>query len=115
MADYFFVSEQRGIDNLLKEGKAKEKIFFVGNTMIDTMVAFESKINNADVLQKMNIEKKEYILMTMHRPAAVDTAEGLLKLNSLIMKVSEKYKIVFPVHPRTIKNMRSFGIHEKLS
>lgn len=115
LADYFFVTEQSGVDNLLREGKPREKIFFVGNTMIDTMVAFKDKIENSDILQKLNLQSRKYILMTMHRPSAVDTAEGLSKLDLLIHALSEKYRVVFPVHPRTVKNMNTFGLHDRFS
>ncbi|TAL61637.1 MAG: UDP-N-acetylglucosamine 2-epimerase (non-hydrolyzing) [Bacteroidetes bacterium] len=111
IADYFFVTEQSGIDNLIKEGKSLEKIFFVGNTMIDTIVAFQAEIDASDVLNKLKIEEKQFVLMTMHRPATVDSKEGLLALIELLRMVSKKYKVVFPVHPRTIKNLNDFGLN----
>lgn len=114
IADAFFVTEQSGIDNLVNEGKKKESLFFVGNTMIDTMVAFEKEIDASDILQKLKIEKRKFVLMTMHRPATVDLKEGLLKLIQLIGEVTKKYKIVFPIHPRTIKNLKEFNLYEKI-
>ena len=114
IADYFFITEQSGMDNLLKEGKTTDQIFFVGNTMIDTMVAFRSQINSSDVLKKLNVEEKKYVLMTMHRPATVDSLDGLTKLIDLTREISKKYKIVFPVHPRTLKSINDFGLNEQL-
>jgi len=114
ISDYYFVTEQSGIDHLVKEGKSKEAIFFVGNTMIDTMVAFEKEIGDSDVLNKLSLLPKQFILMTMHRPATVDFVEGLEKLVSLINKLSEKYKIVFPIHPRTVKKLRESGMYASL-
>ena len=72
ITDYFFITEQSGYDILLKDGKKKEQLFFVGNTMIDTLVAFENKIKKDTVLEKLGLKPKEYVLMTMHRPATVD-------------------------------------------
>ena len=114
IAEYCFVTEQSGIDNLIREGKSQEKIFFVGNTMIDTMVAFSSHIESSDVLSRLKIEPGKFILMTMHRPATVDSKEGLLRLIGLINNVSKKYKIVFPIHPRTVKKLSEFNLHKDL-
>lgn len=80
ITDYFFVTEQSGMDNLLNEGKKPEQLFFVGNTMIDTLVAFDNKIAKNQILTDLGLVKKEFVLMTMHRPATVDFEEGLNKL-----------------------------------
>jgi UDP-N-acetylglucosamine 2-epimerase (non-hydrolysing) len=112
ITDYFFVTEQSGYDNLIAENKKKENIFFVGNTMIDTLVAFQSEIDTSDILNNLNLSAKNYILMTMHRPATVDDVEGLKKLSTLIKKVSTDLKIVFPIHPRTLKNIDAFNLGE---
>jgi UDP-N-acetylglucosamine 2-epimerase (non-hydrolysing) len=113
ITNYFLVTEQSGWDNLLKEGIDPNNIFFVGNTMIDTMVAYHEQIENSGILQQLNVEQKKYVLMTMHRPACVDTKEGLLKLLDLIRYISGSSKVVFPVHPRTLKNMESFDLKHK--
>jgi UDP-N-acetylglucosamine 2-epimerase (non-hydrolysing) len=110
ITDYFFVTEQSGIDNLLKEGKAADRIYFVGNTMIDTIVAYKEQIESSDVLSKLNIESNKFILMTMHRPATVDVKDGLIKLIELIQSIAGAYKIVFPVHPRTMKRLAEFNL-----
>ena len=115
ITDYFFVTEQSGIDNLIREGKDPKRIFFVGNTMIDTMVAFGSEIDALNVLEKLNIHANKYVLITMHRPATVDSPEGLNKLINVIDSIAGKYKIVFPIHPRTVKNLKEFGLFEKIS
>ena len=114
ISDHFFVTEQSGIDNLLKEGNPSERIHFVGNTMIDTLVAFQSQIDASGVLQKLVVEEKQFVLMTMHRPATVDFKEGLGKLVELINDISKKYKIVFPIHPRTLKNFKELNLSDDL-
>ena len=115
ITNLFFVTEQSGIDNLLKEGKNAENIHFVGNTMIDTLVAYRSEIMQSDVLQKHNLNAKQYVLMTMHRPATVDSKEGLLKLLELIEYITVNYHILFPIHPRTLNNLAKFGLLDRFS
>ena len=114
MADYFFVTEQSGYDNLLKEGRGKEHLYFVGNTMIDTMVAFSKDIEKSEIMNKLGVSAKKFVLMTIHRPSNVDTENGLKKLSSLIKHITGKYKLVFPVHPRTLKNMEKFGLYDEI-
>lgn len=118
ICDYFFVTEQSGLDNLIKERGNTVNVFFVGNTMIDTMVAFENEIENSDILTTLNINKNGYVLVTMHRPATVDHKEGLLKLLKILLEINKKYKIIFPVHPRTTKSIELHGLQsdfEKVS
>ncbi len=115
ITDFFFVTEQSGIDNLLKEGKAQDKIFFVGNTMIDTLVAFKNQIEASGIFEKLSIKEKEFVLMTIHRPATVDSKVGLTKLIELIIKVTKKYKVVFPIHPRTLAKMQEFDLKDKIT
>jgi UDP-N-acetylglucosamine 2-epimerase (non-hydrolysing) len=115
VSDYFFVTEQSGMHNLLNEGKDNKSVFFVGNTMIDTMVAFKQEIENSAILEQLKLDKEKYVLMTMHRPATVDTEKGLSKLIELIEYISNKYKVVFPIHPRTIKNMQVFNLYSLIN
>lgn len=110
ITDYFFVTEPSGMEHLIKEGKEKNQLFFVGNTMIDTMVAYKKEIDASDIEKKLAIEKGKYVLMTMHRPATVDNKDGLEKLIELIGKIAVNCKIVFPIHPRTLKNIESMGL-----
>jgi UDP-N-acetylglucosamine 2-epimerase (non-hydrolysing) len=112
ITDYFFVTEQSGYDNLIAENKNNENIFFVGNTMIDTLVAFQNEIDRASILNDLGLLPKKFILMTMHRPATVDDLEGLKKLSALINQISNDFKIVFPIHPRTLKNIDAFNLGE---
>lgn len=115
ITDYFFVTEQSGWDNLVKEGKSQEQLFFVGNTMIDTMIAFESKILSNDVLTRYQLEKDKFILMTIHRPATVDYKDELIKLIELIEVINKTYKIIFPIHPRTINNLKKFNLYDRIN
>ena len=109
ITDYYFITEQSGIDHLQEE-KKKGKSVFVGNTMIDTMVGFESDIQASPIMDELKLKKNKFVLMTIHRPALVDVKEEAQKLLELIQHLSVNYKIVFPVHPRTINNFKKFGL-----
>lgn len=112
ISDFYFVTEQSGIDNLLKEGKLKSKIFFVGNTMIDTLAAFKREIHQQKIMKNNGLVQDDFILMTIHRPATVDSQEGLERLLSLIKDIPDSSPIVFPIHPRTMNNIKKFGLEE---
>jgi UDP-N-acetylglucosamine 2-epimerase (non-hydrolysing) len=113
ITNYFLITEQSGWDNLKNEGIDETQMLFVGNTMIDTMVAFQKEIESSSILNQLNLSEKAYVLMTMHRPATVDNKDELQKLLELIKYISQNNKIVFPVHPRTLKNMEKFGLKEQ--
>lgn len=115
LAQIYFVSEASGEKHLLAEGKPQENIFFVGNTMIDTMVAFSAEIEKSDVLNAMKLEKEKFVLMTMHRPSNVDSEAGLQKLLQLVKHLSTNYSIVFPVHPRTVARMKETNLHNEFA
>lgn len=115
ITDHYFVTEQSGVDNLIKEGKDQNKIHFIGNTMIDTLVAFEDDIQNEKVLEDYTLEKNNFLLMTIHRPATVDNKEGLSQLGNLLKHLGETNTIVFPMHPRTQNNINKFGLKDKFA
>lgn len=115
ITDMYFVTEQSGLDHLKAEGKADEKVHFVGNTMIDTLVAFEPEIEASDVLEKYDLKAGEFYLMTMHRPATVDNREGLEFVSNLIKYLTKQKSVVFPIHPRTMKNLEKEGLFAELT
>ncbi|MEO8413543.1 MAG: UDP-N-acetylglucosamine 2-epimerase (non-hydrolyzing) [Ginsengibacter sp.] len=114
MADHMFVTEQSGVDNLLIEKKHPDQIHLVGNTMIDTMLAFDNDIDDSNIMQELRLTQKNFILVTIHRPATVDNKEGLRKLIQVINNLPVNYKVVFPVHPRTLKNIARFGLEHEI-
>ena len=114
ISDYYFITEQSGLDNLIKEGRSKDKLHFVGNTMIDTLVAFNHKIEESKILDEYHLISQKFVLMTMHRPATVDFEEGLTKLLDIIEYVNKNYKLVFPIHPRTLGKLQQFGLMERV-
>lgn len=112
VTDHFFVTEQSGLDNLRREGVPEERIHFVGNTMIDTLVAFEGGVSASPVLEQLELGKGGHVLMTIHRPATVDVKERLSELLDLIAEVAATRQVVFPIHPRTVKNLERFGLKD---
>ena len=115
ITDFYFVTEQSGLDNLTeKENKNRDSVFLVGNTMIDTLVAFEDKIRKDTILQTLKIEKGKYALMTMHRPATVDFQESLSKLIDIIDFITQSMDLVFPIHPRTTNKLEAFKLMDRI-
>ncbi len=114
ISDYLFVTEQDGLDNLKKEGISDNKIFFVGNVMIDSLAYYHQKSKTIHTMKELGVKPKEFMLVTMHRPANVDTPEGLLSILKIIEKASEHLSVIFPIHPRTRNNMEKFGLSDKL-
>jgi len=114
IADYLFVTEQSGIDNLAREGIPKERIFLVGNTMIDTLVAYDQQIQESRIREDLMIDEG-YGLVTLHRPSNVDNREDLTRIIELLNVAAHDRKIVFPIHPRTAKQLKEFGLEVGMS
>lgn len=114
ISDYLFVTEQSGIDNLKAEGVSDSKVFFVGNVMIDSLIHFREKAAQRSTLTDLNIERKKFILMTMHRPANVDTLDQLEKVVETIEGLAGLHPVVLPMHPRTRARLTSFNLLERV-
>lgn len=125
ISDYYFITEKSGYENLLTEGKNADSLFWIGNTMIDTLVFHLPKANTLkynDIIKDNLIDKfkeidtiKDFVLVTLHRPSNVDDKEQLSMLFSILNDYSTKYTFVLPLHPRTYKNLQNFGILEELN
>ncbi len=115
LSDYLFISEEAGLTNLRQEGLAEDKLHFVGNIMIDSLVHFLPTIEQSDILDKLNLTAGQYTLMTFHRPSNVDTRSSLTQLVDMLNRLTGKTRLVFPVHPRTRKNLEKFDLMRKLS
>lgn len=110
ITDIFFITEKSGEEHLLNAGKKAEQLHFVGNTMIDTLVAFEDAIEASPILDKLGVASKPYVLMTMHRPANVDFESELKKMIEVVKYICKHYTLVFPIHPRTKNRLHQFGL-----
>ncbi len=110
LSDILFVTEQSGLDNLLKEGISSSKVHFVGNTMIDSLHYALPKAETKSTLEQLGLAKKAYGLITIHRPSNVDEPQQLEMILKVLQKLSESIVVVFPIHPRTRKNIELFGL-----
>lgn len=102
ISDLLFVSESSGFINLKREGINSEKIHFVGNIMIDTLLSNIRIINQSDILKKFKLKRKKYAVLTLHRPSNVDSEESLSEIFQILESISEKTKMIYPMHPRTM-------------
>lgn len=115
ITSYFFTTSKTANNNLITQGVPSEKIFFVGNTMIDTLEKYKSKFIKPIFWDTINLEENKYLLLTIHRPANVDDDEKIKQYLEQILKHSNNLPVVFPVHPRTQKVVDKLGIvHENL-
>lgn len=113
ITDYFFTTSEYANSNLLKQGIDDKQIFFVGNVMIDTLLANSQKFKRPEIFDALNLKSKEFFILTMHRPANVDQAETLRLLISEIVNNVQGLPIIFPIHPRTAKIFSELGIAAK--
>ena len=117
IAEYLFVTERSGYENLIKSGFKRENIYFCGNTMIDSLKDFLLKADKSKILKNLCISEKKYALITLHRPSNVDDIESLgkiIKIFKNINKINPNTDIVFPVHPRTLKMIDKFKLRKKI-
>ncbi|RMG68359.1 MAG: UDP-N-acetyl glucosamine 2-epimerase, partial [Calditrichaeota bacterium] len=106
--------EESGNQNLEKEGVSREKIHFVGNVMIDSLVNFLEKARQSNILQELGLDSGAYALVTLHRPSNVDVPDNFLKILTAFETIQQDIPIVFPIHPRTQKNLERFGLTERV-
>jgi UDP-N-acetylglucosamine 2-epimerase (non-hydrolysing) len=115
ISNYFFTTSHLANDNLRKSGVEDERIFFVGNTMIDTLLRHQKNFRRPIFWHEYKLSDASYIVMTLHRPANVDQEDKLKALIDEIINNSYDLPLIFPVHPRTRKIIENLGIkHERL-
>lgn len=115
LADLLFVTEQAGIDNLIREGVSDEKIHFVGNVLIDSLEQYRSKAHTLNTVGTLYLTPGCYVLITMHRPGNVDTEAGLHRLLRIVEDTVCYRTVVFSLHPRTRANLEKFRLMSRLT
>lgn len=105
MSDMLFCTEQSGVDNLQHEGVAGEKIFLVGNVMIDTLLKNRAKADQSSILTDLGLAAGSYAVLTLHRPSNVDDPAVFGRLLDALEVVQRDLPIIFPIHPRTRNNL----------
>ena len=124
-SQFCFVTEPSGLKNLEHEGISKDRVYFVGNTMIDSVQKYLPKAQDRfpELALKYEIKAKSYALVTLHRPSNVDEAAGLTRFVELFESMSafvprkndDAFRILFPIHPRTRKHLEAFGLEPSLN
>ena len=115
LSDFLFVSEKSGLENLKREGIADSKVFFTGNIMIDSLVYYLDSIDQLNIMAEYQLKKHNYILATFHRPSNVDSGSDIKSLVELLNLLSERRKLIFPVHPRTMQKLQGNGLVDKMN
>lgn len=112
ISDYLFTPSRDADENLKREGIPPEKIFFVGNIMVDSLLTCIDKAAQSDILARLGLPAKEYALLTLHRPENVDKEDSLTRISTALQEISRSIPILFPCHPRTAKNIKQFGLEQ---
>jgi UDP-N-acetylglucosamine 2-epimerase (non-hydrolysing) len=115
ISDLLFVSERSGVENLRKEGTPENRIFFVGNVMIDTLLSHIETARKLNVMADYKLESRKFGLITMHRPANVDNPEKFKSILLALGHISQTIPLLFAIHPRTRKNIETFGLSNILT
>jgi len=111
ISDYLFTPLASADENLIREGIPENKIFLVGNVMVDSLFYHRQRAEQSRVLSKLGLRQGDYAILTLHRPANVDNRERLKRISEAIREVSRRIPIVFPAHPRTKRNIEKFGLN----
>lgn len=116
ISDYLFTTCEDADQNLKDEGLPADKIFFVGNIMIDSLLKFIKRAKQTDILKRFGLIDRDtvskYALLTLHRPSNVDDSETLQGILSALNAVSTRIPIIFPIHPRTLKQIKKFELED---
>jgi len=110
ISEVLFVSDPAGVDNLRREGVGDDRVHFVGNVMIDTLLDARDKAMASPILEILGLSPQSYGLVTLHRPSNVDDPESLRALLGVLDEIAARIPLVFPVHPRTRARLESVGI-----
>ena len=114
ISDLLFVTEPSAVENLKNEGIDPKKIHFVGNVMIDTLLANREKADESDILNRLKLTPKEYGAVTLHRPSNVDNPNKLAEIIASFEVIEKEMKLVFPIHPRTRDNIKDSELQKQV-
>lgn len=110
LSDLLFTTSPEAEENLCREGIAADKIFFVGNTMIDSLLRLKEAAAKIDILTRLNLRPQAYALVTLHRPSNVDNASVFRGIVSALKEIASHVPVVFPVHPRTRQHIAALAL-----
>ena len=109
LCDYLFTTDRLANENLRREGVAEDKIHFVGNVMIDTLLRHKAKAKMLTLRQQLGLDQGRYATLTLHRPSNVDNKATIAGIIDALTEIARDLPIVFPIHPRTRKMVEAFG------
>ena len=115
VASLLFTTERSAKENLIREGVEEERIHFVGNVMIDTLLVQKERALEMDVVAKYGLSTQGFGLLTLHRPSNVDKGEVLTGILDSLEEIQRDIPILFPAHPRTMKQLQKFGFESRLA
>lgn len=115
ISDILFITEPNGEINLRNEGVDPGKLHYVGNVMIDSLINFLDVSESSSIIAELELKEKDFLLVTLHRPSNVDNKENFEKILYALEVISKDIEIIFPIHPRTQKNIELFGFKEKVN
>jgi len=115
ISDLLFVTDQSAVENLKKEGIDADKVYLVGNVMIDALMANKQKALKSSALKKLGLKPKSYGLITLHRPSNVDDIDKFGDIVAAFDEIQRDMKLVFPIHPRTRRNIRDSKVEGRLA
>ena len=115
IADLLFTPSQDADENLLREGIPPERIRFVGNIMIDSLLKHLPRAEESTVVTELGLTDREYGVLTLHRPSNVDDSSAFARILEALEDISNRLTIVFPVHPRTRKTIEALGFSERIA
>lgn len=114
LADLLFTTEKSANDNLAREGIASDKVYFVGNVMIDSLRWAEPLVERSFILERLGVEADAYVAVTLHRPANVDDPRRLTGMIEMLSELGRDLPVVFPAHPRTRERLSKLGMRSRL-
>jgi len=114
LSAYLFTPSQDANENLRREGIPDERIHFVGNVMIDTLHRCQKLAERSFIFERLGIEERGYALLTLHRPGNVDDPQVLAEIMEALAKIQKEVPIIFPIHPRTEKQIQRYGFQSEI-
>jgi UDP-N-acetylglucosamine 2-epimerase (non-hydrolysing) len=115
ISDVLFVSEPSGLENLRMENVADDKVHFVGNVMIDTLLQHRERADASSVLQDHDLTPGDYVVITLHRPSNVDDVATFTRLAGVIDEIQRELPVIFPMHPRTRNKLGELGLDKRFA
>ena len=115
ISHFLFCTEESGVTNLKHEGIPLDRIFLVGNVMIDTLHQHREKADQSTILHDLKLTEKEYAVLTLHRPSNVDNPETLNRILDALEVIQKDMPILFPIHPRTRQSFITMGLNDRIA